>query len=58
MLAGSDNTEIENILAVSADISSRMALRTSLTMKHNTDVDPGVENTDTITELSLVYRLR
>lgn len=58
VLAGSDNTEIENILAVSADISSRMALRTSLTMKHNTDVDPGIENTDTITELSLVYRLR
>ncbi|WP_018142207.1 YdiY family protein [Thioalkalivibrio sp. ALJ7] len=58
ILTGSDNTEIENILALTADISSRLGLRTSFTVKHNTDVEPGVENTDTITDVSLVYRFR
>jgi len=58
VVGGSDNTEIENILALSADVTSRLALRTSLTVRHNTDVEPEVEKTDTITEVSLVYRIR
>ncbi|ADC72799.1 protein of unknown function DUF481 [Thioalkalivibrio sp. K90mix] len=56
ILHGSDNTEIENILSLTADMTSRLALRTSFTVKHNTDVEPGTENTDTITDVSLVYR--
>ncbi|WP_018862700.1 MULTISPECIES: YdiY family protein [unclassified Thioalkalivibrio] len=56
ILYGSDNTEIENILSLTADMTSRLALRTSFTVKHNTDVEPGTENTDTITDVTLVYR--
>ncbi|WP_026279681.1 YdiY family protein [Thioalkalivibrio sp. ALJ16] len=58
ILTGSDNTEVENILALTADISSRLSLRTSFTVKHNTDVEPGVDKTDTITDVALVYRFR
>ncbi|WP_028491039.1 YdiY family protein [Thioalkalivibrio sp. ALE19] len=58
IISGRDNTEVENILALTADMTDRMALRTSFTVKHNTDVEPGKKNTDTISEVSLVWRFR
>jgi putative salt-induced outer membrane protein len=54
--AGSDNTFAENELALNVTINSRFALKLSGAVRHNTDVDPGVEKTDTLTTANLVYK--
>ncbi|NBD95765.1 MAG: DUF481 domain-containing protein [Gammaproteobacteria bacterium] len=54
--AGSDNTFAENELALNVAINSRFALKLSGAVRHNTDVDPGVEKTDTLTTANLVYK--
>jgi len=53
--SGNDNTEIESVTSLTAAINSKLAMRLSLTVKHNTDVPPEREKTDTITAVSLVY---
>lgn len=53
--SGNDNTEIESVTSLTAAINSKLAMRLSLTAKHNTDVPPEREKTDTITAVSLVY---
>jgi len=54
--AGSNNTFAENELALNVAINSRFALKLSGAVRHNTEVDPGVEKTDTLTTANLVYR--
>jgi len=54
--AGSDNTFAENELALEVAINSRFALKLSGAVRHNTDVDPGVDKTDTLTTANLVYK--
>ncbi|MFW5926703.1 MAG: DUF481 domain-containing protein [Wenzhouxiangella sp.] len=51
----SENTFAENELSLSVAINSRLALKAGLAVRHNTDVDPGRENTDTLTTVNLVY---
>lgn len=53
--AGDENTYLESISAVSASLIGNLALVASYTVKHNTDVLPGTEKTDTYTALSLEY---
>ena len=53
--AGQDNTEVESVSSLTAAINDRLAMRLSLTAKHNTDVPEDTEKTDTITAVSLVY---
>jgi putative salt-induced outer membrane protein len=53
---GQDNTYIESVTAVSAKLVGNLALVASYTIKHNTDVPPLTENTDTYTALSLEYK--
>ncbi|MBT8096286.1 MAG: DUF481 domain-containing protein [Gammaproteobacteria bacterium] len=53
--SGSDNTYIESITAVSAKLMGNLALVASYTIKHNTDVLPLTEKSDTYTALSLEY---
>jgi len=53
---GSDNTFAENELALNVAINSRFALKLSGAVRHNTDVDPGVDKTDTLTTANLVYK--
>ncbi len=53
--AGDENTYLESISAVSASLIGNLALVASYTIKHNTDVLPGLEKTDTYTALSLEY---
>lgn len=52
---GKDNTYIESVTAVSAKLVGNLALVASYTIKHNTDVPPLTEKTDTYTALSLEY---
>ncbi|OAB55319.1 hypothetical protein AY599_10265 [Leptolyngbya valderiana BDU 20041] len=53
--AGSDNTFAENELGLKVAINSNMALKAGLSVRHNTDVDPGRDKTDTLTTVNLVY---
>lgn len=53
--AGEENTYVESVTALSAKILGNLALVASYTVKHNTDVPPLTEKTDTYTALSLEY---
>ena len=53
---GQDNTYIESVTAVSARLIGELTLVASYTIKHNTDVPPLTENTDTYTALVLEYK--
>jgi len=53
--AGDKNTYVESITALSAQLVGNLALVASYTVKHNTDVLPFTEKTDTYTALSLEY---
>ena len=53
---GQDNTYIESVTAVSARLIGELTLVASYTIKHNTDVPPLTENTDTYTALALEYK--
>lgn len=52
---GQENTYIESITALSAQLVGQLALVASYTVRHNTEVLPGTEKTDTWTALSLEY---
>jgi putative salt-induced outer membrane protein len=54
--SGKQNTFAENGLALSVAINARVSLKTGLTVRHNTDVEPGRKKTDTLTTINLVYR--
>lgn len=53
--SGSDNTYIESVSAVRANLLGELALVLSYTVRHNTDVPAGSEETDTISAISLEY---
>lgn len=53
--AGGENTYFESFTGVSAKLVGDLALVASFTVKHNTDVPPLTEETDTYTALSLEY---
>ena len=53
--SGSDNTFIESVSAVRANLLGELALVVSYTIRHNTDVPVGTEETDTISAISLEY---
>ena len=53
--SGDKNTYGESVTALSAKLLGDLALVASYTIKHNTDVPPLTEKTDTYTALSLEY---
>lgn len=53
--SGESNTYTESVSGLSVRINSQFALKLSLTVKHNSDVPAGVEHTDTISAVTLVY---
>jgi putative salt-induced outer membrane protein len=53
--SGSENTYFESKTALSAKLVGSLALVASYTIKNNSDVPLGTENTDTFTALSLEY---
>jgi len=52
---GSSNTFTESITALKADLIGQLALVASYTIRNNSDVPAGTENTDTFTALSVEY---
>jgi putative salt-induced outer membrane protein len=56
--AGSDNTYVQNDLGLEVTISGGLGLRVGYQVRHNTDVLPGVEKTDTLTTVGLLYETK
>lgn len=53
--SGSENTYLESVSALTARLATRLALVASYTIKNNSSVPVGTENTDRFTALSLEY---
>lgn len=53
--AGDSNTFTESVTEVRANVINSLALVLSYTIRHNSDVLPGAESTDTRTAISLEY---
>lgn len=53
--SGDSNTYSESVTSVSANVLESLALKVSYTIKRNSEVPVGVENTDTYTSVSLLY---
>ncbi len=53
---GSDNTYIESLTELKAGVIGNLALVLGYLVKHNTDVLPGSDKTDTQTSISLEYK--
>ncbi|HET9482492.1 MAG TPA: DUF481 domain-containing protein [Xanthomonadales bacterium] len=53
--AGSDNTFAQNDLGVQVAMNKTLALKAGFQVRHNTDVGPGVDKTDTLTLVNLVW---
>jgi len=56
--AGSDNTFMQNDLGLEVTISGGLGLRVGYQVRHNTDVPPGIEKTDTLTTVGLLYETK
>ncbi len=54
----SSNTNIWNEIGITAQIAGNLAARTSFRVEHNTDVAIGIEKTDTITRVGIVYTMK
>jgi len=52
---GSSNTFLENETSLTVAINDSLALETGLSVRHNTEVEPGRDNTDFLTTINLVY---
>jgi putative salt-induced outer membrane protein len=55
---GSDNTYLQNDLGVEVTITGAFALRVGFQVRYNTDVAPGIDKTDTLTTVGLIYGTR
>jgi putative salt-induced outer membrane protein len=55
---GSENTYFQNDLGLEVSMNDRLALRVGYQYRHNTDVPPGVEKTDTLTTVGLIYETK
>jgi putative salt-induced outer membrane protein len=56
--SGSDNTYIQNDLGLEVTIKGSLGLRVGYQVRHNTDVTPGLDKTDTLTTLGLLYEMK
>lgn len=53
--SGSDNTFTQNLTGLSVSMNDKFALKFGFEYRNNSDVPPGVDDTDTITSANLVY---
>lgn len=56
--SGSDNTFIQNDLGIKVAMNSKLALKAGLQVRNNSEVGQGVDKTDTLTTVNLVYTFR
>jgi putative salt-induced outer membrane protein len=56
--AGSNNTFLQNDIALQVKVTDVLALAVGYSVRHNTDPQVGFEKTDTLTTINLVYELK
>jgi putative salt-induced outer membrane protein len=56
--SGSSNTYLQNNLGLEVTISGSLGLRVGYEVRHNTDVPVGVDKTDTLTTVGLMYETK
>lgn len=56
--SGSDNTFGQDDFGVQVAMNEAFALKAGLQVRHNTDVGPGIDKTDTLTTVNLVYNIK
>jgi putative salt-induced outer membrane protein len=56
--AGSDNTFVQNDIALQVKMTDVLALAVGYSVRHNTDPPFGFEKTDTLTTINLVYEIK
>jgi putative salt-induced outer membrane protein len=56
--AGSDNTYLQNDLGLEVMMTGALGLRVGYQVRYNTDVPAGIEKTDTLTTIGLLYELK
>jgi putative salt-induced outer membrane protein len=56
--AGSDNTFVQNDIALQVKMTDVLALAVGYSVRHNTDPPVGFEKTDTLTTINLVYEIK
>ncbi len=55
---GSENTYLQNDLGLEVTIKGSLGLRVGYQVRHNSDVPAGVDKTDTLTTLGLIYETK
>lgn len=55
---GSDNTYLQNNLGLEVMMSGALGLRIGYEVRYNTDFPPGIEKTDTLTTIGLLYETK
>ena len=53
--SSSDTTITKSVTGLSSKINGDLAMKVTYTVKHTSDVPPGIEKTDTETAVTLVY---
>ena len=56
--SGSDNTYLQNDLGLEVMMSGSLGLRVGYQVRYNSDVPPGIDRTDTLTTLGLLYETK
>lgn len=56
--AGSDNTFLQNDIGIAVAMNEKFALKAGLQARYNSEVEPGTKNTDTLTTINLVYKIK
>jgi len=56
--AGSDNTYMQNDLGLEVMMSGALGLRVGYQVRYNSDVPPGIDRTDTLTTVGLLYETK
>jgi putative salt-induced outer membrane protein len=56
--AGSDNTFVQNDIALQVKMTDVLALAVGYSVRHNTDPQVGFKKTDTLTTINLVYEIK
>jgi putative salt-induced outer membrane protein len=56
--SSSDNTYLQSDLGMEVTITGSLGLRIGYQVRHNTDVQPAVESTDTLSTVGLLYETR
>lgn len=56
--AGRRNTFVRNLLGVQVAVNKKLAMKAGLETRYNSDVEPGIVQTDNLTTVNLVYNFK